>query len=123
MAKSTLVINGKVMNINTNNPKVADLCTALVKALIERQYPIGMVLDHKNGEEYILARILQWNGTHRAYLINQDTGIARNSDRVVTVQDAKGGGEFGRGYVTVLPARKDCFFDPDADDGSFLPND
>lgn len=122
MSKSTLVINGKKLNINTNNPKVADLCTQLVKALIERQYPIGMELEHSNGDDYILARIKQPYGGFRAYLINQDTGIARNSERVVMVQDVTGG-DNGKGYVTVLPCRKDRFFDPDADDGSFLPQD
>lgn len=116
--KTTLNLSGQKVNINTDNPKVAKALVALVEACAERQFPIGLSLEHvdKDGSitEYLLARIKQYNGTHRAYLINHDTGVARNSRKVVMVQEPKGG-EFGKGYVTDLPAERDKFIDPDGD--------
>lgn len=122
MSTSVLKINGKSVKIDTNKPKVAALLEQLIKALTTREFPIGMALDHSNGGEYLLARIRQSNSTYRAYLINTDTGIARNSDKAVKVLEADGGGEFGRGYVETLPARKDRFYDPD-NDGQFIDVD
>lgn len=111
MAKLTVNLNGDNVVIDTNRPKVAMALAALVQACAERQFPIGLNLEHSNGDTYVLARILQANGTHRAYLISEDTGIARNSRKVVMVKDADGGGDFGRGYVTELPAEHDRFYD------------
>jgi len=122
MAKLQVKLQGKMVNINTGNPKVASCLAALIEACAERQFSIGMYLDHSNGETYQLVRIKQYNGTHRAYLINGSTGVARNSDKRVMVQEAKGGGDNGRGYVTTLPARKDRFFDPD-NAGQFIDVD
>ena len=119
--KATVRLSGKDVNINTANPKVAAALVALVKACAERQYAIGEAYEHSNGDEYLLSRILQRGGGHRAYLINIDTGVARNSDKVVMVQDPKGG-EYGRGYVTTLPCRKDKFWDAE-NPGSFIPLD
>jgi len=122
MAKLQIKLQGKKVNINTDNPKVAGCLAALIEACAERQFSIGMYLDHSNGETYQLVRIKQRYGSPRAYLINGSTGVARNSDKVVLVQEAKGGGDNGRGYVTTLPARKDRFFDPD-NAGQFIDVD
>ena len=120
--KRTVTIGSTKLNLNMGNPKVADALAALVKACAERQFSIGNYLDHSNGETYQLVRIKQRNGASRAYLINGSTGAARNSDKVVLVQEAKGGGDNGRGYVTTLPARNDRFFDPD-NAGQFIDVD
>lgn len=118
--KATVKIAGKNVNINTDNPKVATALVALIQACAKRHFPIGMELENANGGTYLLSRILQVNGSHRAYLINTETGVARNSDRKVLVQDAKDG-EYGRGYVTTLPCRKDKFYDDE--NGGFLPQE
>lgn len=112
MSKMRVKLGGKYVTIDTNKKKVVEALAALVQACATPEYPIGMIFEHANGDEYLLSRILQRNGTHRAYLLNIETGVARNSDKVVLVQDAKGGGT-GRGYVETLPARKDKFYDPD----------
>jgi len=125
MSKTTININGKDININTNNSKVTDLVAALLKACAERRFPVGMMLKHADDDGgvtyYQIVRILQKGYTkkqdwHRAYLINQKTGVARNSTKVVAVQGAK---EDYPGYITELPAEKDRFIDPD-DSSSFL---
>jgi len=122
MAKKTVVINGNKVVIDMSRPKVQNLVAELLKACAERQFPIGLYLDHADDDgqvtEYMLVRILQRDGTRRAYLINTEDGTARNSRKVVLVQDPTGG-ENGRGYVTEIPAEKDRFFDPD-NDGEFL---
>lgn len=115
MSKRTITINGQKIVLDMNRPKVADAIAALVQVCAERQFPIGLLLEHENGSNYILTRIKQRNGTLRAYLIGLDnghSGIARNSRKVVMVQDPKGG-DFGRGYVTDLPAENDRFYDPE----------
>ena len=117
MSKTVLKIGGKNVKIDTNKPKVADLLAQLLKALTTREFPIGMVLEHENDNEYLLARIKRSYG-YRAYLINLDTGIARNSTKRVTVEEP----ENGRGYVTDLPCKKDRFFDPE-NKGSFIEVD
>ena len=119
MSKITVNLNGNKVVIDMNRPKVADALANLIQACAERQFPIGLNLEHDNGDTYVLARIVQPNGTFRAYLINEDTGVARNSRKVVMVKDPDGG-DFGRGYVTDLPAEKDRFLDPETDDGSFI---
>lgn len=121
--KTQVNLSGKMVNIDTDNPKVASALVALVKACAERHYAIGQEFTNANGRTYILSRILQANGTHRAYLINKtgpNKGVARNSDRKIMVQDAKGG-KYGRGYVTKLPCRNDKFYDED--NGGFLPQE
>lgn len=121
MSSRTIKIGGKNVTINMNRPKVADAVAALVQACAERHFPIGMVLEHENGSNYILTRIKQRDGTLRAYLIGLDnghSGIARNSDKVVKVKEPKGG-EFGRGYVLDIPARNDRFIDPEGN-GEYL---
>ena len=105
-----------------NRPKVQSLVAELLQACAERQFPIGIVLEHQDNNgcvtDYILARIKQWDGTLRAYLISEKTGVARNSRKVVMVQDPKGG-DLGRGYVTDLPAENDRFYDPE-NPGQFI---
>lgn len=122
MSKRTINIGGNKVVLDMNRPKVADAVAALVEACAERHFPIGLVLEHENGSNYLLTRIKQTNGTLRAYLIGLDnghSGIARNSDKVVLVKEPKGG-EFGRGYVTDIPARLDRFIDPERNNGEFL---
>lgn len=121
MAKTLLKIGGKSVKIDTNKPKVADLLAQLLKALTTREFPIGMQLEHENQDTYLLARIKQFNGRHRAYLINMETGIARNSTKRVYVEEPKGG-ENGRGFVTDLPCKKDRYYDPE-NDGGFIEVD
>jgi len=111
MSKTVLKINGKDVKIDTNKAKVADLLAQLMKALTTREFPIGMTLEHANGGDYLLARIKVCGG-YRAYLINTDTGIARNSRKVVMVQESDGG-DSGRGFVTDLPCEMDKFYDPE----------
>ena len=118
MAKTTLKIGGKNVKIDTNKPKVADLLAQLMKALTTREFPIGMMLEHENQDNYLLARIKQVNGSFRAYLINQNTGIARNSTKRVIVEEP----ENGRGFVTDLPCKKDRFYDPESY-GNFIEVD
>jgi len=118
MAKTMLKINGKNVKIDTNKPKVADLLSQLIKALTTREFPVGMTLEHENQDTYLLARIKQYNGSFRAYLVNQSTGIARNSTKRVMVEEPGN----GRGYVTDLPCKKDRFYDPE-DNGSFIEVD
>lgn len=118
MSKNVLKINGKSVKIDTNKPKVADLLAQLFKALTTREFQIGMVLEHENQDSYLLSRIKQCSGAYRAYLINMDTGIARNSTKRVMVEEPKN----GRGYVTDLPCKKDRFYDPE-DEGSFIEVD
>ncbi len=112
MAKTVLKIGGKSIKIDTNKPKVNDLLAQLIKALTTREFPVGMMLEHENEDNYLLVRIKQPSGVFRAYLINQNTGIARNSTKRVMVEEPSN----GRGYVTDLPCKKDRFYDPDDED-------
>jgi len=112
MAKSILKIGGKSIKIDANKPKVNDLLAQLIKALTTREFPVGMVLEHENENSYLLARIKQPSGTFRAYLVNMNTGIARNSTKRVIVEEPKN----GRGYVTDLPCKKDRYYDPEDED-------
>jgi len=118
MSKTVLKINGKSVKIDTNKPKVSDLLAQLIKALTTREFPIGMMLEHENQDNYLLARIKQYNGSFRAYLINQSTGIARNSTKRVIVEEPQN----GRGFVTDLPCKKDRFYDPE-NYGKFIEGD
>jgi len=118
MAKTVLKIGGKSVTIDTNKPKVADLLSQLMKALTTREFPIGMMLEHENQNNYLLARIKQSSGAFRAYLINAETGIARNSTKRVLVEEP----ENGHGYVTDLPCKKDRYYDPE-DSSSFIEVD
>jgi len=116
MSKINVKINGKAVVIDTNRPKVAACLGALIEACAERQFPIGMFLDHvdKNGRETTEYQLVKVHG--RAYLINQETGRARNSRKVVYVQGNPPDGY----YVTDLPAEKDKFLDPECDNGELL---
>ena len=118
MAKTVLKIGGKSIKIDTNKPKVNDLLVQLIKALTTREFPVGMVLEHENQDSYLLARIKQPAGVYRAYLINTNTGVARNSTKRVLVEEPKN----GRGYVTDLPCKKDRFYDPESY-GNFIEVD
>ena len=118
MSKKTITINGQKVVLDMNRPKVQDLVAELIQACAERQFPIGMVLEHANGGDYVLTRIKQKYGAHRVYLVGVETGVARNSRKVVLLQDPKGG-ENGRGYVTDLPAENDRFYDPE-NPGQFI---
>jgi len=118
MAKTVLKIGGKSVTIDTNKPKVADLLSQLMKALTTREFPIGMMLVHENQNNYLLVRIKQSSGAFRAYLINAETGIARNSTKRVLVEEP----ENGHGYVTDLPCKKDRYYDPE-DIDSFIEVD
>lgn len=114
MAKTTVNFGGKDIVLDMGRPGVADAVANLIKLAAERQFPIGMVFDHVEDDgteqEYLLTRILQTDGSYRAYLINVATGRARNSRKVVKVQGCSKG---NYGYVTTLPAEKDRFIDPD----------
>ena len=118
MAKTVLKIGGKIIKIDTNKPKVNELLAQLIKALTTREFPIGTVFEHENQNSYLLARIKQPSGAYRAYLINDETGIARNSTKRVMVEEPSN----GRGYVTDMPCKKDRFYDPD-DEGNFIEVD
>ena len=121
MSKRTVTIGGNKVVLDMTRPNVADAVAALVEACAERHFPIGMVLEHENGSNYILTRIKVCGG-YRAYLIGLDnghSGIARNSTKIVLVQEPEGG-EFGRGYVVDLPAKNDRFYDPEGTNGEFL---
>lgn len=118
MSKTVLKINGKSVKVDTNKPKVADLLAQLIKALTTREFPIGMMLEHENQDNYLLARIKQPSGAYRAYLINQSTGIARNSTKRIYVEEPKN----GRGYVIDLPCKKDRFYDNE-NPGQFIECD
>ena len=113
-----LKIGAKSIKIDTNRPKVSELLVQLIKALTTREFPIGMTLEHENQDNYLLVRIKQYNGSFRAYLVNQSTGIARNSTKRVIVEEPTN----GRGYVTDLPCKKDRFYDPE-DYGKFIEVD
>lgn len=115
-------MNGKKVNLNLDRPKVKKALAELIEACAERQYSIGDYFEHANGETYQLVRIKQRYGAPRAYLINGTTGVARNSDKIVKVEEADGGGAQGRGYTTTLPCRKDKFWD-DENPGNFLDID
>lgn len=117
MAKTVLKIGGKSITIDANKPKVSELLAQLLKALTTREFPIGMVLEHENEDSYLLSRIKQVSG-YRAYLINTNTGIARNSTKRVIVEEP----DNGRGYVTDLPCKKDRFYDPE-DEYNFIEVD
>ena len=110
--KQTVKLNGKKVVIDTNKPKVAKALVALVEACATRTFQIGTVLEHESGVDYILASIkANPSAPGRAYLINLDTGRARNSRKVVKVQ-----GDFHSEdglYVEDLPCEKDKFFDPE----------
>ena len=111
MAKMKVKVGGQTINMNTDNPKVADALANLIQACAERQFGIGTELEHVNGNVYLLARIKSCGG-FRAYLINTATGRARNSRKVMWVKtdDPE---NFPNGYVTDLPEETDKFFDPD----------
>ena len=112
--KQTINLNGNKVVIDTERKNVAAALVALVEACAERQFPIGMILKHNNGHDYILANI-----EGRAYLVNLDTGRTRNERKVVKVlgtwNKATGEGY----YATDLPCEYDRFIDPDGD-GEFL---
>lgn len=118
MSKMTVKIGGKTVKLDLGKKRVQDAVANLIEAATVREFPIGMTLEHANGSDYVLSRIKQWDGSYRAYLINHDTGIARNSRKVVKVEEPTSGG-VGRGYVTDLPAEKDRFYDPDGS-GDFI---
>jgi len=112
MAKINVKINGKKVVVDLNRPKVANAVAALIEACATRTFPIGMILEHANGSEYLLTSILQYpGGCKRAYLVNTDTGRARNSSKVVKVM---GNFHSAEGlYTEDLPCQKDKFFDPE----------
>lgn len=120
MASKTVLLNGKKIVLNMDSKRVQDAVAAFIQAVSTRQFPVGMMLTHADSDggytRYQIVRILQANGTHRAYLINQKTGVARNSRKVVLVEDAK---DDYPGYITEIPAEKDKFIDPE-DSCSFL---
>jgi hypothetical protein len=111
----------KKVVVDLSRPKVQKALTSLLEACATRMFPIGMVLEHANGDEYQLVTIKRNKyDTGRAYLINTDTGRARNSTKVVPVQ-----GDFHSEeglYTEDLPAVKDKFIDPDGD-GEYIDID
>ena len=120
--KTKVKLAGKMVTIDTNKPKVAKALVALVEACVTRTFPIGMVLDHANGTEYQLVSIKRNKyDSARAYLVNTDTGRARNSSKVVLVQ-----GDFHSEeglYTEDLPCEKDKFIDPDGDGYEYIDLD
>ena len=119
--KNVMKLNGKKVNIDLDKPKVRQLVTELVQACLTRTFPIGMILEHASGTEYQLVSIVRRpGGVKRAYLVNTDTGRARNSTKVVSVQ-----GDFHSEeglYTEDLPCVKDKFYDPDGD-GEYIDID
>ncbi len=118
MSKRTITINGNKVILDMNRPKVADLVVALVEACAERHFPIGMYLTHKDSDggvtDYELVSIRNYaGGPPRAYLCNVETGIARNSTKVVPVLGTAKGKAGEDYYTTDIPAVNDKFFDPD----------
>jgi len=120
MATRTVKLNGKSIKLNMDSKRVQDAVAAFIEAVSVRQFMVGSYLEHDNGDgtytTYQIVRILQPNKTHRAYLINEETGVARNSRKVVLVEGAK---DDYPGYITELPAEKDKFIDPE-DETSYL---
>jgi len=116
--KMTVKLAGKKVTIDPNRPKVAKALAALVEACSTPMFKIGMTLEHENGTDYQLISIKTSKyAKARAYLVNTDTGRARNSSKVVTVQ-----GDFHSEdglYVEDLPCEKDKFFDPE-NPGEFI---
>lgn len=119
--KTKVKLAGKMVTIDTNKPKVAKALVALVEACATRTFPIGMILEHANGTDYILASIKRnKNDIGRAYLVNLDTGRARSSTKIVSVQ-----GDFHSEeglYTEDLPCGRDKFIDPDGD-GEYIDID
>ena len=117
--RTKVKLAGKMVTIDTNKPKVAKALVALVEACATRTFPIGMVLDHANGTEYQLVSIKSNKyASARAYLVNTDTGRARNSSKVVPVL-----GDFHSEdglYTEDLPCEKDKFVDPDGDGYEYI---
>lgn len=111
MAKTTVNLGGKDVVLDMGRPGVAEAVASLIKLAAERRFPIGTIIEHDDGDgcstDYLLTRIKQAGGSFRAYLVNTETGRARNSTKVVMVKDADVEG----GYVTDLPAVKDRFID------------
>ena len=119
--KIEVKMNGKKVVVDLNRPKVKTALTSLLEACATRTFPIGMILEHANGDEYILSSICRYKGgPKRAYLVNTDTGRARNSTKVVSVL-----GDFHSDeglYTEDLPCQKDKFYDPDGD-GEYIDID
>jgi hypothetical protein len=104
--KTTVKIGEKKVTVDTKRPAVAKAVKALIEACATRTFSIGTILEHENGDEYLLAKVQD-----RAYLVNTDTGRCRNSRKVVKVQSAfKSKDGY---YVEDLPCEKDKFLDPD----------
>ena len=122
MAKIEVKLAGKKVTIDTNRPKVAKALAALVEACATRTFPIGMILEHANGTEYQLISIKRnkYDSSPRAYLVNTETGRARNSSKVVSVL-----GDFHSEdglYTEDLPCERDAFIDPEGD-GEYIDID
>lgn len=119
MVKNTVKLNGKKVTIDLGKPKVRQLVTELVEACLTRTFPIGMVLEHANGTDYQLVSIKRNKyDAARAYLVNTDTGRARNSTKVVSVL-----GDFRSEdglYTEDLPCEKDKFIDPEGDGYEYI---
>lgn len=114
--KTKVKLGGKKVTIDTSRPKVAKAVASLIEACATPEFKIGMYLEHDNGTEYQLVSIRQHaGGPARAYLVNDDTGIARNSTKVVPVLGNREDGF----YTEDLPCQKDKFYDPDGS-GEFL---
>lgn len=107
--KTTINVGGKVIDVNTDQKNVAACLQNLINALTERRFAVGSYLTHCTGVRYQIVRIK--TDSLRAYLVNTQTGRARNSEKVVMVKidDAN----FPNGYVTDLPVVKDKFWDPE----------
>jgi len=114
--RTTVKLNGKKTVIDTNRPKVAKALVALVEACATPEFKIGINLRNANQDSYELVSIREYaGGPARAYLVNNRTGIARNSTKVVPVLGNKDDGF----YTEDLPCQKDKFFDPDGS-GEFI---
>jgi len=120
--KMTVKLNGKKVTIDPSKPRVAKALAALVEACATRTFPIGMALEHANGTKYQLVSIRQRvGGVKRAYLVNTDTGRARNSSKVVKVL-----GDFHSEdglYTEDLPCEKDKFIDPEGNGREYIDID
>ena len=81
-----------------------------------------MVLEHATGVDYQLVSICsRAGGQGRAYLVNTETGRARNSTKVVKIQ-----GDFQSEeglYTEDLPAVKDKFIDPEGNGREYIDID
>ena len=118
MSKISVNINGRVVQMDLGRKAVQDAVANLIEACAVREFPIGLILTHRDNDggctDYELVKVHD-----RAYLANLETGIMRNSRKVVIVQGTSPKKSGKNYFVTEIPAEKDKFYDPE-NPGQFL---